>query len=678
MKKILGFITLFFILLMSPVFFLNAVEINASDYYKVTKRTSNYIFQDIMHEKIIAETRTDKPSGWDQGTGGTQTIDVNKWYGQQINILSVPSSSDARIIPWSKQSGFNWNMMEITEMAKDFEAKNPEYVVLGGVNGDFYDWHNTYDFGQSGIGLEVVEGNMLRYYGAGWNGVGFKNSNTTDEIVFIDGNKVTRTAMPILTIYDENGKEIESISLDKFNEDISDLETAAYFGRVIGDITTNNYGETTYSNRKFQAPTLGSGNIYIVENAEKVIYQADDNSYYGYGKITSTDKATGVPSTGFAVASKNPEVQALLSIGTYIRVQYELTGEYAGIDNIIGGYAHLADNGNLPDYMSDSYLTTRAPRTIVGQKADGTVCLITMDGRQKSRNMFGTNQQEINAFMKNYGITDAVLLDGGGSSTFFIREGNKFVVKNSPSDSGDPNSPRNVGNCLLVVMKRADFKLTETITTDKTITFNIDTTNVDFNKTTAIKCTLNGQTKEVVNGTVSFDNLNSNTEYEYLFTYDTKDKKDIETMVAGVINSAKQTPSFGNLTIEIKGNKIIFNPEISDPDEALDYYRIFFNDKRNPYLGEPIEITFDTTGLAQIEFDILISYNLNDGKGKIEKTEHVVHKLKVDEPTDPSDPVTPPTTGDDKKKGCKKDLSLLVVGMISLSTLGVILKKREK
>ena len=517
MKKIFSFLTLFFILLLTPVFFLNAVELNASDYYRVTKRTESYIFQDIAYEKIIAETRTDKPSGWDQGTGGTEYIDINKWYGQQINIISVPSSSDAMIIPWSKQSGFNWNMISITEMAKDFEAKNPEYVVLGGINGDFYDWHNTKDFGQSGIGLEVVEGNMLRYNAAGWNGVGFKNSNTNDEIVFIDGNKVTRTAMPILTIYDENGKELKSIQLDKFNTDINDSESAAYFGRVVGDMTTNKYGEATYSNRQFQAPTLGSGNIYIVENAEKVIYQADDNSYYGYGKISSTDKATGVPQTGFAVASKNPEVQSLLSVGTYIRVQYELTGEYAGIDNIIGGYAHLADNGNLPEYYADSYLTTRAPRTIVGQKADGTVCLITMDGRQKSRNMFGTNQQEINAFMKSYGITDAILLDGGGSTTFFIRENNKFVIKNSPSDSGNPNSPRNVANCLLVVMKRAEFNLSETITTDNSITFNIDTTNVDFNKITAIKCTLNGQTKEVINNTVTFDGLTSNTEYNYLY-----------------------------------------------------------------------------------------------------------------------------------------------------------------
>ena len=681
MKKIFSIFTFLFILLMCPVFMLDAVEINASDYYRVTKRTSSYVFQDIMYENIKAETRTDRANGWDQGTGGTQTIDINKWYGQQINILSVPSSSDAMVIPWSKQTGFNWNMISITEMAKDFEAKHPEYVVLGGVNGDFYDWHNTSDFGQSGLGLEVVGGNMLRYFGAGWNGVGFKNSNTNDEIVFIDGNKVSRTATPILTIFDEDGKELKRIVLDKFNENINDGETAAYFGRVIGDITTNKYGETTYSNRKFQAPTLGDGNIYIVQNAYRVIYQADEGSYYGYGTISSTNKADGVPQTGFAVATKDPEVQALLNLGTNIRVQYELTGEYAGIDNIIGGCSLLAYDGNLPEYDSDPYLTTRAPRTIAAQKADGTVCLITMDGRQKSRNMYGTNQQEINAFMKSYGITDAVLLDGGGSTTFFIREGNNFVIKNSPSDSGDPNSPRNVGNCLLVVMKRADFNLTGTVTTDSTITFNIDTTNVDWSKTSAIKCTLNGETREVVDGKVSFDNLTSNTEFDYLFTYDTKDKKDIETMVAGVVKSAKKTPEFGELTIEVKGNKVIFNPEISDPDEALDYYRIFINNTRNPYLGEPIEVKYDTTGLKEIEFDILICYNLNDGKGKQDFTEHVVYKLEVDEPSTDDPVVTPPVEDEEEKpekSGCKKDLTALVVGIISISTLGVVLKKREK
>ncbi|MBQ8292351.1 MAG: phosphodiester glycosidase family protein [Bacilli bacterium] len=677
MKKLLFLFTLLITLLISPIFLSSAVEINKDEYYRKLESNTSTIFQNITHEQIIAETRTDMPSGWDQGTGGTQYIDTNKWYGQRINVLNIPSDSDACVIPWSIQNGFGWSMVDVTEMAKDFEEKHPEYVVLGGINGDFYDWHNTKDFGQSGNGLEVVDGNMLRYKAGGWNGVGFYNTNTTEEIVFIDGSKVTRTALPVLTIYNEYGAEIASISLDKFNEDISDGETGAYFGRVIGDITTNKYGERTYSNRKFQAPTVGSGNVYIVEKAERVIYQADDNSYYGYGAISSVDASTTVPQTGFAVASKNPEVQELLTVGTYIRVQYELTGEYADVSSIIGGFALLAEDGKLPEYHSDSYLKTRAPRTIVGQKADGTVCLLTMDGRQKNRKMFGTNQQEINAFMRDYGITDAVLLDGGGSSTFFIREGNEFVVKNSPSDSGDPNSPRNVGNCLLVVMKRADFTLKETKITNNSITFNIDTTGVDFSTTTKIKCTLNGVTKEVVDGQVTFDNLTSNTAYEYMFSYDRKDKTDIETMVAGVIESAKKTPNFGELKIDVGTNKLIFTPEITDEDEALEYYRIFINNKRNPYLDEPIEVKYDLTNATIIEFDILICYNLNDGNGKVELTYHKKYDLTTnsfisDEIEDPTD------DKDEEKSGCKKELSALVLSAITLASTLVLLKKREK
>ncbi len=671
MKKMISFLTIFMLLLWGSTLVSQAVEINYTDYYREISSTKSYVFQDIMYEKIIAETRTDMPSGWDQGTGGSQTIDVNKWYGQQINILNIPSSSNAYVIPWSMQSGFNWNMVEITEMAKDFEKKHPEYVVLGGINGDFYDWHNTKDFGQSGNGLEVVDGNMLRYKASGWNGVGFYHNNTEKGIVFIDGNKVTRTALPILTIFDETGVEIASINLNKFNENIDNGETGAYFGRVIGDKIINNYGESSYSNRQFSAPTIESDNVYIVEKAERVIYQADENSYYGYGAISSTDKNTEVPSTGFAVASNNPEVQELLNIGTYIRVQYELTGEYADVKNIIGGFALLAEDDNLPEYHSDSYLKTRAPRTIVGQKADGTICLLTMDGRQKNRKMFGTNQQEINAFMKSYGITDAVLLDGGGSSTFFIRENGEFVVKNSPSDSGDPNSPRNVGNCLLVVMKRADFNLTETITTDSSISFALDTSEVDFDQIKAIKCTLNGITKEVVDGKVSFDELTSNTEFTYLFTYDTIEKQNIETMVTGKVFSAKKQPTFGELKIETGTNKLIFTPEINDPDLALEYYRILINDKRNPYLDEPIEVKYDLTNVTQIEFDILTCYNLNDGQGKIEVNEHKVYDLTTGKFIEENQ-------NTEKKTGCKKELNTLIVGIISLGVMVTLIKKRER
>ena len=315
------------------------------------------------------------------------------------------------------------------------------------------------------------------------------------------------------------------------------------------------------------------------------------------------------------------------------------------------------------------------------------------DGRSTISN--GLVLTDLAKYMAEQGCVTAVNLDGGGSTTIAIRnEKNKFDVLNSPSDG----NLRNDSNCYLVVMKEADFSIKEQNITDESIEFVLDTTGVDWSKTTAIKCKFNGQTKEVVDGKVKFDNLTNNSTYKYAFYYDTRTQKDIETLLAGEINSAKKTPTFGDLTIEVQGNKVIFNPTITDPDEALDYYRIFINNSRNPYLGEPIEVKYDTTGLKELEFDILICYNLNDGKGKQEFTEHVVHKLEVDEPVppveDPVDPVPPvekpdepqnpsqpnepstPTTPE--KKGCKKDLTFLVMGIISLATLGILLKKREK
>ena len=46
-------------------------------------------------------------------------------------------------------------------------------------------------------------------------------------------------------------------------------------------------------------------------------------------------------------------------------------------------------------------------KTPIGQKEDGTICLLTMDGRQQYKNMYGTNQQEFNAFLGIFGTEHA-------------------------------------------------------------------------------------------------------------------------------------------------------------------------------------------------------------------------------------------------------------------------------
>ena len=168
----------------------------------------------------------------------------------------------------------------------------------------------------------------------------------------------------------------------------------------------------------------------------------------------------------------------------------------------------------------------------------------------------------------------------------------------------------------------------------------------------------------------------SNKFYNYYFSYDSPTQKDIKTLLAGNIYTARITPTFGELKVDVEGNKIIFTPSISDPDGALDYYRIFINNRREPYFDEPIEVKMDLTGLEEIKFDVLISYDLNNGLGKIETTQSYIYNIITKELKEDikEEPINP----DDEKSGCKKDLSMLAVSVISLGSLLILIKKREK
>ena len=73
--------------------------------------------------------------------------------------------------------------------------------------------------------------------------------------------------------------------------------------------------------------------------------------------------------------------------------------------------------------------TDRHPRSCIGLEADGTVVLIVVDGRQD--HAAGMSFRELAYLCRQLGMTDALNLDGGGSSTLWVRgEG----IVNSVSD----------------------------------------------------------------------------------------------------------------------------------------------------------------------------------------------------------------------------------------------------
>ena len=92
----------------------------------------------------------------------------------------------------------------------------------------------------------------------------------------------------------------------------------------------------------------------------------------------------------------------------------------------------LIDGGKVVEYTSgSSFYTRRHPRTLIGKRADGTVVMAVIDGRFKGQGD-GATIAETAYIARQLGLTEALNLDGGGSSTFVGREGR---VLNMPSDT---------------------------------------------------------------------------------------------------------------------------------------------------------------------------------------------------------------------------------------------------
>jgi exopolysaccharide biosynthesis protein len=81
----------------------------------------------------------------------------------------------------------------------------------------------------------------------------------------------------------------------------------------------------------------------------------------------------------------------------------------------------------------------RHPRTFVGRTDAGQIGIVTIDGRQPSS--VGASLRETAQVALSLGLTNAINLDGGGSTTMAING----AVANSVSGS----SERSVGDALI-------------------------------------------------------------------------------------------------------------------------------------------------------------------------------------------------------------------------------------
>lgn len=118
-----------------------------------------------------------------------------------------------------------------------------------------------------------------------------------------------------------------------------------------------------------------------------------------------------------------------------------MTGQQAidnGIRDAVSFGPILIMNGQATEASQSGGLN---PRTAIGQKADGTILLLVIDGRQSSS--FGASYEDITDVMFQFDAVNAANLDGGSSSMMFY---NGELLNSCASLSGARNMP----TCILV------------------------------------------------------------------------------------------------------------------------------------------------------------------------------------------------------------------------------------
>jgi hypothetical protein len=118
-------------------------------------------------------------------------------------------------------------------------------------------------------------------------------------------------------------------------------------------------------------------------------------------------------------------------------------------DEVVGGFPELLRAGRAmlgEQNVVASFGASRHPRTALGWTPDGRLLLVVVDGRQPEYSA-GMSLDELTWLFQRLGASDALNLDGGGSSAMVV----DGAVVNRPSDR---EGERAVGNALALVACR--------------------------------------------------------------------------------------------------------------------------------------------------------------------------------------------------------------------------------
>ena len=139
------------------------------------------------------------------------------------------------------------------------------------------------------------------------------------------------------------------------------------------------------------------------------------------GKIVSIGtQAMPIPHNGYVIVGPNERL-AKLYRAKHVDLDIKTIPNWDNVKHIISGGPYLVKNGEIFVDMTEQKLGAiggKNPRTAIGYTQDGDFIMVAVDGREGAS--VGLTLKELAWFMKSIGCTNAMNLDGGGSTVMYV------------------------------------------------------------------------------------------------------------------------------------------------------------------------------------------------------------------------------------------------------------------
>lgn len=233
------------------------------------------------------------------------------------------------------------------------------------------------------------------------------------------------------------------------------MYTGPIYDRVAMGIFDNGFD---IARVQLNASVSGSGKTIPVNNINQprmlstyvLVYTSEWGKYSPYapkygmglqvvdGKITKASaNPIEIPQNGYVISGPKSILQPLLEKKD-AELIINTNPEWKNVKHIISGGPYLVRNSEVFVDMTAQKLGAiggRNPRSAIGYTADNNLILVAVDGREGSS--IGMTLMELASFMQSIGCTNAMNLDGGGSTVMYV---NGHVVNKPQMKGGIPLS----------------------------------------------------------------------------------------------------------------------------------------------------------------------------------------------------------------------------------------------